>query len=451
MKYRIVHIKTYKETLSYLNSAPRLNCFNFYNQRKYDEITNYGMNRVFFCMSDDYDTIHLQNKNNMTKEEYNRFRNSAICVITDIAGNYIISAKRTDRFTHYLPYSKSEIEEILGVNFLDTFPGNMDWINEIKNIKIKLKAGIKPEDIFEYVCSCDKIYKIVWLHGMGNLYNCYLRELEFEQWFRYTTGFKDLDIITSPYIEWNSMHNNPRFDKRYDYITHKLKNGLIYYKEKNNWYSYDKFRNKREPIIPSLICNEDFSIPQRQNMLIKEDEPSAISITEFLDKQSLGYEVCSCYFPRKESEKFVIFKNDMCTAYRTKHGCNIIFKDNKKLFEKDIRNIEVIGIYRDRYLICRLRNKNYKIFSTEKNCLICEEEFKNVEYLPSGIFKVYNKDNKCKLLYTDGEFLTSSWYDKLEIKFSGEIVGTLNGLIQNLGLFRNKKEKEITTTIKYID
>ena len=198
-QYTIIPINSYEEAQQYYkytyNKSPW--CLT-HMEDMYDNYTCDGINQIYFCLKNGFESIEPIVGANAPLDEYGL---SMISVIVNESGELVFC---TCRWNHENGGSDSVMDEVtlskvLNVNFYNVFKPNNKWSNAVSECVERLKRGEKPGNIFDGVYRQNNGFYCVLLMNKFN----FLRPdgtfvWEGEKWFDnadyFSNGFAEVEI-----------------------------------------------------------------------------------------------------------------------------------------------------------------------------------------------------------------------------------------------------------------
>ena len=148
-QYTIIPINSYEEAQQYnkytYNQSPW--CLT-HMKDMYDRYTCDGINQIYFCLKNGFESIEPIVGANAPLDEY------GLSMISVIVNEYGELAFCTCRWNHLNGGSDSVMDEVgvskvLNVNFYNTFKPNNKWTSVVSECVERLKRGENPENIFD--------------------------------------------------------------------------------------------------------------------------------------------------------------------------------------------------------------------------------------------------------------------------------------------------------------
>ena len=177
-----------------------------YTEREptWNRFTNNGYNQCYLCYLPNYKKILPQKSEGYPKDEYGL---SMIWLFVDENGNMSNSNVRWNHGDKSYGnvdeiFTESEISDIVGVNFYETFRPNNTWGEKLAEAMEKLANGAEPKDVFDF---CDDFHEgiaRVRLNDKCNLLSTDGKILS-DTWFDICLPFKDGLAFVKLNNKWN--------------------------------------------------------------------------------------------------------------------------------------------------------------------------------------------------------------------------------------------------------
>ena len=177
-----------------------------YTEREptWNRFTNNGYNQCYLCYLPNYKKILPQKSEGYPKYEYGL---SMIWLFVDENGNMSNSNVRWNHGDKSYGnvdeiFTESEISDIVGVNFYETFRPNNTWGEKLAEAMEKLANGAEPKDVFDF---CDDFHEgiaRVRLNDKCNLLSTDGKILS-DTWFDICLPFKDGLAFVKLNNKWN--------------------------------------------------------------------------------------------------------------------------------------------------------------------------------------------------------------------------------------------------------
>ena len=204
-QYTIIPINSYEEAQKYYKYTYSQSpwCLT-YTKNMYDTYTCDGINQIYFCLKNGFESIEPNVGANAPLDEYGL---SMISVIVNESGELAFC---TCRWNHMNGGSDSVMDEVtlskvLNVNFYNVFKPNNKWANIVSECVERLRRGEKPKDIFDEIWRQENgLYCVLLM----DKYNFLRPDGTFigEKWFDYVDIFHSGFVMV--YIEgkgWNYL------------------------------------------------------------------------------------------------------------------------------------------------------------------------------------------------------------------------------------------------------
>ena len=190
----------------------------------WNSFTNNGNNQCYLCYMPNYKEIPPQKGEGYPKDEYGL---SMIWLFVDEKGNISNSNVRWNHGDHSYSnvdniFTESEISDIVGVNFYETFKPNNKWEETLSDAMERLANGEGPETVFDQFYDSEEGFAIVGLNSKWNFITTNGKLLS-DTWFDNCYDFKN-DFAR---VELNNKRNflsadgkilsDIWFDKCYDF------------------------------------------------------------------------------------------------------------------------------------------------------------------------------------------------------------------------------------------
>ena len=149
--YQIHKIDSFEEAQKYYNyTNPNSRWCLTYMDSMYNNYTNNGINQMYFCLKDGFETVQKEKGPNCPLDEYGL---SMLSIIVDEVGGL---AYCTTRWNHEngggdSSMNAKEISQVVGVNFYQVFKPNTKWLEITANLKQELMSDKPLEEIFDNV------------------------------------------------------------------------------------------------------------------------------------------------------------------------------------------------------------------------------------------------------------------------------------------------------------
>ena len=192
--YEIVPINDFYTASEYgeYTGADGIGCLCYTTGRgTWDSFTNNGRNQCYLCHLQNYKEIPPIQGEGYPKDEYGL---SMIWLFVNEMGRLVYSNVRWNHGDHTYDkvdniFTESEISDIVGVNFYETFKPNNKWLEITKDLERRVAKGDDPNDIFDDYRPFLNGYAVVKFdHGCN--YLTPEGKILSKIWFDYCYGFK---------------------------------------------------------------------------------------------------------------------------------------------------------------------------------------------------------------------------------------------------------------------
>ena len=194
----------------------------------WNSFTNNGNNQCYLCYMPNYKEIPPQKGEGYPKDEYGL---SMIWLFVDEKGNISNSNVRWnhgDRSYSNVDniFTESEISDIVGVNFYETFKPNNIWEEKLSKAMRELANGEDPYDVFDECGDFKNGFAVVWLNHKYNFITIdgkILSDTWFDDCYSFENGFACVKLNG----KWNILATDGKFlsDTWFD-ICSNFENGL---------------------------------------------------------------------------------------------------------------------------------------------------------------------------------------------------------------------------------
>ena len=178
----------------------------------WDNFTNGGNNQCYLCYLPNYKEILPQKGEGYPKDEYGL---SMIWLFVDEKGRLSNSNVRWNHGDKSYGnvdeiFTESEISDIVGVNFYETFKPNKAWEEKLSKAMEKIANGVNPKDAFDYGEDFENGFAIV---GMNHKYNFIttdgkiLSDTWFDDCYSFENGFARVKLNG----KWNILATDGKF------------------------------------------------------------------------------------------------------------------------------------------------------------------------------------------------------------------------------------------------
>ena len=158
----------------------------------WDSFTNNGRNQCYLCHLQNYKEIPPREGEGYPKDEYGL---SMIWLFVNEMGRLVYSNVRWNHGDHSYDnvdtmFTESEISDIVGVNFYETFKPNSKWQNMVSKAMKMIAKGADPNDVFDDYQLLRNGYAVVKFDRKWN-YITPEGEIMSKTWFDYCYSFKN--------------------------------------------------------------------------------------------------------------------------------------------------------------------------------------------------------------------------------------------------------------------
>ena len=195
--YKIVPINSFEEAQQYYKyTNPKSRWCLTYTYNMYDSYTRDGINQIYFCLMDGFESIKPIVGENAPLDEYGL---SMLSIIVNEKGElaYCTTRWNHDNGGSDQSMTAKEVSQVVGGNFYQVFKPNNKWNDLIAEVKERLSSGEDPNDIFDEVDDFHNGFAIVELNEKVNLLNAN-GQIIFNQWYDsigyFKNGFARVDI-----------------------------------------------------------------------------------------------------------------------------------------------------------------------------------------------------------------------------------------------------------------
>ena len=234
------------------------------NEEAFDEYTNYDIRQFYFCLKHGFENVPKEIGEGCPLDEYGL---SMIAVLVNENGSL---AKCTCRWNHeheaddYI-MDATQISEVMGVNFYETFKPNGIWLEALSNAMDKLANGADPRNVFD---SCDDFkegFAVVGLQGKWNFLKTDGKLLS-DTWFDECYDFEDGLAVVELDGKQNFITTDGKFisNNWFDYCD-DFEDGLARVYFDLQWYYID--RNgviKEGPLEEGKALNKNVILTEEQ-------------------------------------------------------------------------------------------------------------------------------------------------------------------------------------------
>ena len=372
--YKIVPINSFEEAKPYYEyTNPNSRWCLTYMNNMYESYTCNGMNQIYFCLRNGFESIKPIVGEDAPLDEYGL---SMLSIIVNERGEL---AYCTTRWNHGnggsdQSMSAKEVSQVVGVNFYQVFKPNNKWNELLAEVKERLFNGEDPNDIFDYVESFSEGFTRVELNKKWNFIN--------------TEG----QLLSNPW---------------YDFIDDFYEGFYRVYKEGKGW----NFLNTEG----QLLSNQWFD-----------------GVDYFSEGFARVYINDKCNFLNIEGQLLTnqwfdgvdIFKNGFAKVEIKGKGWNFINTEGQLLTNQWF---DLVGKFFEGFASVKIKGKGYNYINTEGQ-LLNNQLYNNVSYFSEGFGIVELEDKGFNFINTKGQYLTNQWFDYVEnfndgfasIKIEGE-------------------------------
>ena len=344
-----------------------------YTERKqtWDNFTHGGNNQCYLCYLPNYKKIPPQKSEGYPKDEYGL---SMIWLFVDEKGNISNSNVRWNHGDHSYSnvdniFTESEISDIVGVNFYETFKPNNAWDEKLADAMEKIANGVDPKDVFDEFDKIENGLALVKMNGKCNLLSADGKILS-DTWFDNCLPFIDGLAFVKLNDKWNVLTTDGKilsdtwFDVFYDF-----KGGFARVKLNGKW----NFLTKDGKFLSDIWFDE-------------------------------------CY----------VFKNGLAYVYLNGKR-NFLTTDGKILSDTWF---DYCGEFYEGFARVKVNNKWN--FLTRDGKILSDTWFDGCDNFENGYVRV-ELNYKDNFLTADGNFLSDTWFDECGILKNGLALVCLNG------------------------
>ena len=169
--YKIVPINSFEEAQQYYKyTNPNSRWCLTYMYNMYDSYTRDGINQIYFCLRDGFESIKPIVGESAPLDDYGL---SMLSIIVNEKGElaYCTTRWNHDNGGSDQSMTAKEVSQVVGVNFYQVFKPNNKWNDLLAEVKEHLSSGEDPNDIFDEVDDFHNGFAIVELNEKVNLLN----------------------------------------------------------------------------------------------------------------------------------------------------------------------------------------------------------------------------------------------------------------------------------------
>ena len=379
--YQIHKIDSFEEAQKYYEyTNPNSRWCLTYMENMYDNYTSNGINQMYFCLRNGFESVPQQVGENCPLDEYGL---SMLSIIVDETGGL---AYCTTRWNHENGGNDSamnakEVSQVVGVNFYQVFKPNTKWQEITANLSQQLMSDMPLEDIFDKVstlCRNDEFIPVTF-EGRKN-YVTRDRKLLCKKWFDDVKQFHNGVGMVNQGGRFNFVNTNGElisqvwFDWAQPFVNGAAMVGL-----ETNYETGDMPLN---------------FIDMKGRVISKENFEKGRSFSE------------DGYAP-------VCFNDEVGWTIIDRNGNDVL---NGKTYDY------ISNTYNGRCAIAIYDTETHRdlfyIMDVKTGELLNEEPFQRLEYEGVGIYRVSNLSNtRVRFINSDAQYINDDVYDAASTTF----------------------------------
>ena len=403
--YQIHKIDSFEEAQKYYEyTNPNSRWCLTYMENMYNNYTSNGINQMYFCLRNGFESVPQQVGENCPLDEYGL---SMLSIIVDETGGL---AYCTTRWNHENGGNDSamnakEVSQVVGVNFYQVFKPNTKWEEITANLNQQLMSDIPLEDIFDRVsklCGDDEFVPVTF-EGRKN-YVTRDRKLLCKKWFDNVKQFHNGLGMVSQGGRVNFVNTNGELISQvwFDWAQEPFINGAAMVGLETN---YD---------TGNMPLN---FIDMEGRLISKENFEKARSFSE------------DGYAP-------VCYDDAVGWTIIDRSGNDVLGGKTYDYISDTYNGRCAVGVYdteTHRYL--------FYIMDIKTGKLLNEEPFQRIEYEGMGIYRVSNlSSTRMRFINSDAQYINDDVYDSASSTFdtkgvSAVRIGTKCNLLRPDGTY----------------
>ena len=411
--YKIVPINSFEEAkqyYEYTNHKSRW-CLT-YMKNMYESYTCDGMNQIYFCLRDGFESIKPIVGENAPLDEYGL---SMLSIIVNERGElaYCTTRWNHDNGGSDQSMSAKEVSQVVGVNFYQVFKPNNKWNDLLAKVKERLFNGEDPNDIFDFVDDFHDGFTCVELNKKWNLLNTegqFLSNQWFDKVYEFSEGYARVYINGKG---WNFLNIKGQYltNQWFDEVG-PFYNGCACVKIEGKGWNFINIEGQ-------LLSNQWYD---RVN-----DFYNGFASVKIEGKGENFINTKGQLLSNQWFDKIYVFSNGFARVYIKGKGWNFLNTDGQLLSNQWY---DRVNDFYNGFAEVYIEGKGWNFINIEGQ-LLSNQWYDGVSDFYEGFAEVYIEGKGWNFINTKGQYLTNQWFDEVGPFYNGCARVTIKGKGKN--------------------